>query len=119
MVRFAFDGIFSFSILPLRIATWTGVAASALAVFGIIAVLLERFLGVSGMVKGWSSTIIAELFIGGVQLICMGIIGEYVGRIYGEAKRRPLYIVRERMGFETRHPVVALPRQAVAAAGKR
>jgi polyisoprenyl-phosphate glycosyltransferase len=118
MVRFAFDGIFSFSILPLRIATWTGVAASALAVFGIIAVLLERFLGVSGMVKGWSSTIIAELFIGGVQLICMGIIGEYVGRIYGEAKRRPLYIVRERMGFETRHPVVALPRQAVAAAGK-
>jgi polyisoprenyl-phosphate glycosyltransferase len=119
MVRFALDGIFSFSILPLRLATWTGVAASALAVFGIVAVLLERFLGVSGMVKGWSSTIIAELFIGGVQLICMGIIGEYVGRIYGESKRRPLYIVRERMGFETRHPVVALTRQAVATAGKR
>jgi dolichol-phosphate mannosyltransferase len=119
MLRFAFDGIFSFSILPLRLATWTGVAASALAVFGIIAVLLERFLGVSGMVRGWSSTIIALLFIGGVQLICMGIIGEYVGRIYGESKRRPLYIVRERMGFETRHPVVELTRQAVAASGKR
>jgi polyisoprenyl-phosphate glycosyltransferase len=119
MVRFAFDGIFSFSILPLRLATWTGVAASALAVFGIIAVLLEKFLGVEGMVKGWSSTIIAELFIGGVQLICMGIIGEYVGRIYGESKRRPLYIVRERMGFETRHPVVALTRQVAASAGSR
>lgn len=119
MVRFALDGIFSFSILPLRLATWTGVAASTLAVFGIIAVLLERFFGVEGMVKGWSSTIIAELFIGGVQLICMGIIGEYVGRIYGESKRRPLYIVRERMGFETRHPVVELTRQAVAAAGNR
>jgi polyisoprenyl-phosphate glycosyltransferase len=118
MLRFAFDGIFSFSILPLRLATWTGVAASALAVFGIIAVLLERFLGVEGMVKGWSSTIIAELFIGGVQLICMGIIGEYVGRIYGESKRRPLYIVRERMGFEARNLEVT-PRHAAVAAGTR
>lgn len=119
MVRFALDGIFSFSILPLRLATWSGVAASTLAVFGIIAVLLERILGVEGMVKGWSSTIIAELFIGGVQLICMGLIGEYVGRIYGESKRRPLYIVRERMGFEARNPVVALTPKAVAATSKR
>jgi polyisoprenyl-phosphate glycosyltransferase len=119
MVRFALDGIFSFSILPLRLATWSGVAASTLAVFGIIAVLLERILGVEGMVKGWSSTIIAELFIGGVQLICMGLIGEYVGRIYGESKRRPLYIVRERMGFEARNPVVALTPKAIAATSKR
>jgi polyisoprenyl-phosphate glycosyltransferase len=119
MVRFALDGIFSFSILPLRLATWSGVAASTLAVFGIIAVLLERILGVEGMVKGWSSTIIAELFIGGVQLICMGLIGEYVGRIYGESKRRPLYIVRERMGFEARNSVVALTPKAIAATSKR
>ncbi len=118
MVRFALDGIFSFSILPLRLATWTGFAASGLAIFGIIIVLLERFSGVTGLVKGWSSTVIAELFIGGVQLICMGIIGEYVGRIYGESKRRPLYVVQERMGFETRNPVAALTRQAVDAAGK-
>jgi dolichol-phosphate mannosyltransferase len=100
MVKFALDGIFSFSILPLRLATWTGFAASGLAILGIIIVLLDRFLGVPGLVKGWSSAIIAQLFIGGVQLICVGIIGEYVGRIYGESKRRPLYIVRERMGFE-------------------
>jgi glycosyltransferase involved in cell wall biosynthesis len=99
MVRFALDGIVSFSILPLRLATWTGFAASGLAVLGIIVVLLERFIGVAGLVKGWSSAVIAELFIGGVQLICLGIIGEYVGRIYGESKRRPLYIVRERIGF--------------------
>lgn len=119
MVRFALDGIFSFSILPLRVATWTGIAASGLAIFGIFAVLLEKILGVAGLVKGWSSTMIAELFIGGVQLICMGIIGEYVGRIYGESKRRPLYVVHERMGFEARNPVVALSRQAAAASGKR
>lgn len=119
MVRFALDGIFSFSILPLRLATWTGFAASGLAIFGIIIVLLERFFGVVGLVKGWSSAMIAELFIGGVQLICMGLIGEYVGRIYGESKRRPLYIVQERIGFETRNVAAVSRHQEVAAGGKR
>jgi glycosyltransferase involved in cell wall biosynthesis len=119
MVRFALDGIFSFSILPLRLATWTGFAASAVAIAGIVAVLLERFFQVPGLVKGWSSAVIGELFIGGVQLVCLGIIGEYVGRIYGESKRRPLYIVRERIGFEVRNPVAAETRQAMVAGGKR
>src|ERR1700730_1083335 len=100
MIRFALDGIFSFSILPLRLATYTGFAASGIAILGIIIVLLDQFFSVPGLVKGWSSTVIIVLFIGGVQLICIGIIGEYVGRIYGESKRRPLYIVRERMGFD-------------------
>jgi polyisoprenyl-phosphate glycosyltransferase len=116
MVRFALDGIFSFSILPLRLATWIGFAASAVAIFGVIIVLLDTFLHVPGMVKGWSSTVIAVLFIGGVQLICIGIIGEYVGRIYGESKRRPLYVVRERMGFETQSQWAARsPRSRIAA----
>lgn len=119
MVRFALDGIFSFSILPLRLATWTGFAASGVAIAGIVAVLLERFFQVPGLVKGWSSAVIGELFIGGVQLVCLGIIGEYVGRIYGEAKRRPLYVVRERMGFEARSAVAASNRRALVAAGKR
>ena len=118
MIRFALDGIFSFSILPLRVATWTGFAASGLSILGIIVVLLERFFQVPGLVKGWSSAVIAELFIGGVQLICLGIIGEYVGRIYGETKRRPLYVVRERMGFESRNQVAAA-RQAMLSSGKR
>jgi dolichol-phosphate mannosyltransferase len=103
MMKFATDGIVSFSILPLRLATWIGFLASGLSVVGIIVVLLERYLGVLGLVKGWSSTVIAVLFIGGVQLVCMGIIGEYVGRIYGESKRRPLYVVRERMGFDAKN----------------
>jgi polyisoprenyl-phosphate glycosyltransferase len=119
MMRFALDGIFSFSTLPLRLATWTGFAASGVAITGIIAVLVERFFQVPGLVKGWSSAVIAELFIGGVQLVCLGIIGEYVGRIYGEVKRRPLYVVRERMGFEARSPVAASNRQALVAGGKR
>jgi polyisoprenyl-phosphate glycosyltransferase len=119
MIRFALDGIFSFSILPLRLATWTGFAASGVAIAGIIAVLLERFFQVPGLVKGWSSAVIGELFIGGVQLVCLGIIGEYVGRIYGESKRRPLYVVRERIGFEARNPVAASARQAMVASGKR
>ena len=99
MLRFATDGIVSFSILPLRLATWTGFAASGIAILGILVALVEKLLGVEGLVKGWTSMVIAILFIGGVQLICMGIIGEYVGRIYGESKNRPLYVVRERMGF--------------------
>jgi hypothetical protein len=87
-------------------------------VFGIIIVLLERLFGVVGLVRGWSSAMIAELFIGGVQLICLGIIGEYVGRIYGESKRRPLYIVQERIGFETRVGAGASRHQTNAAATK-
>lgn len=100
MLRFAMDGIFSFSIVPLRLATWTGFAASGVAILGILLAVIERIFGVPGLVKGWTSVMTAVLFIGGVQLICIGIIGEYVGRIYGESKRRPLYVLRERIGFE-------------------
>jgi dolichol-phosphate mannosyltransferase len=118
MVRFATDGIVSFSILPLRLATWIGFAASGVALVGIVLTLVARFLG-TGLVKGWTSTMIAIYFIGGVQLICMGIIGEYVGRIYGESKRRPLYVVSEKMGFEARDAAGALrPRSRIAARGR-
>jgi polyisoprenyl-phosphate glycosyltransferase len=120
MLRFAADGIFSFSILPLRLATWVGFAASGIALLGILITVVERMMGVQGLVKGWASILVAILFIGGVQLICMGIIGEYVGRIYGESKSRPLYVVRERMGFQTRHLAgETLPRARTAASGKR
>jgi len=120
MLRFATDGIVSFSILPLRLATWVGFAASGIALLGILMTVVERLMGVEGLVKGWASILVAILFIGGVQLICMGIIGEYVGRIYGESKRRPLYVVRERMGFQARSlaPEI-MPRPRNAATGKR
>ena len=120
MMRFAADGIFSFSILPLRLATWVGFAASGIALVGILITVVERLMGVEGLVKGWASILVAILFIGGVQLICMGIIGEYVGRIYGESKRRPLYVVRERIGFQTRSLAAEImPLARIAASGKR
>jgi dolichol-phosphate mannosyltransferase len=99
MVRFAADGIVSFSTTPLRIATWFGFIVSGFAVIGILVTLYARLFE-KDWVKGWASTVIPVLFLGGVQLICLGIIGEYVGRIYGESKRRPLYLVRERLGFD-------------------
>jgi glycosyltransferase involved in cell wall biosynthesis len=119
MVKFATDGIVSFSILPLRLATWVGFAASGIAILGILVTVIERLIGMEGLVKGWASILVAILFIGGVQLICLGIIGEYVGRIYGESKRRPLYVVRERMGFEPRNRVELVQRPGTATVNRR
>ena len=85
---------------------------------GIVLALFDRFFA-TGLVRGWTSTMIAIYFIGGVQLICMGIIGEYVGRIYGESKRRPLYVVRERLGFETRDAADTVKSRSRMAVGGR
>jgi len=99
MIEFAADGILSFSFAPLRLATWTGFVAIGVALAGVTyAVLLRLF--TTDWVRGWSSLFVAVLFMGGVQLIFLGVIGEYIGRIYGEVKQRPLYFVSERLGFE-------------------
>ena len=98
MVRFALDGILSFSLAPLRLAGWIGFATAGLAMLGIVYALILRLL-THIWVPGWTLLFIASSFIGGIQLASLGVLGEYVGRIYGEAKRRPLYVVRERLGF--------------------
>jgi polyisoprenyl-phosphate glycosyltransferase len=98
MLRFATDGIVSFSTIPLRVATWMGFGASALALIGMVGVLLWRLFA-QRWVVGWTSTVMVVLFMGGVQLISLGILGEYLGRIYDESKRRPLYVVSEKLGF--------------------
>ncbi|HEX5707063.1 MAG TPA: glycosyltransferase family 2 protein [Pyrinomonadaceae bacterium] len=101
MLKFAMDGVVSFSFTPLRLAMWTGFAAIGVAFAGIVYAVLLRFLfDPSHWVRGWASIFVAVLFMGGVQLVSLGIIGEYVGRIYGEVKNRPLYFVRERLGFD-------------------
>lgn len=100
MIGFAIDAIVSFSFAPLRLAVWIGFFVLGLALFGIIYAVILRFFGDPSLwVRGWASIFVAILFMGGVQLISLGIIGEYVGRIYGEVKQRPLYFVRERFGF--------------------
>lgn len=100
MLRFASDAVFSFSLAPLRLAVWTGFFVMFLALLGIAyAVIVRVFFDPSNWERGWASIFVAILFMGGVQLISLGIIGEYVGRIYGEVKQRPLYFVRERFGF--------------------
>ncbi|MBO9670070.1 MAG: glycosyltransferase family 2 protein [Sphingobium sp.] len=99
MVRFAMDGILSFSIKPLRLAVGLGLTSAAVAMVGIAYALALRIFS-SVWVEGWTALMIAVLFMGGVQLLSLGIIGEYIGRIYSEVKRRPLYVVDEKVGFE-------------------
>lgn len=99
MLKFALDGITSFSYLPLQLATYIGFIAAALAVIGIIVTIILRLSG-SQAFYGQATTLVSVLFLGGIQLISLGIIGEYLGRIYDEVKGRPLYIVREVLGFE-------------------
>ena len=100
MVRFAVDSVISFSFAPLRLAIWGGFAAIVAAFAGIVYALIIRIYTTT-WVRGWTSIFTAVLFLGGVQLITLGIVGEYVGRIYAEVKLRPLYVVQERLGFGT------------------
>lgn len=127
MLRFATDGIASFSTAPLRAATWLGFGVSALALVGIVYALAMR-LFTDNWVTGWTALFIAVSFIGGVQLVALGLVGEYVGRIYGETKRRPLYVVQERHGFpgerreevaEYEPPLVVYREPEIAVGGER
>lgn len=98
MLRFATDGILSFSTKPLQVSVAFGMFSASIAVLGILYALVLRLL-TDIWVTGWTALMIAVLFIGGVQLICLGILGQYVGRIYSEMKRRPLYVAEEYIGF--------------------
>jgi len=94
MVKFAGDAITGFSYLPLQLATYLGFLAAGVSILAIPVVIATRIAG-SQAFFGQATTLIAVLFLGGVQLISLGILGEYIGRIYDEARGRPLYIVRE------------------------
>jgi dolichol-phosphate mannosyltransferase len=94
MIRFALDAIASFSHAPLQIATVAGFLFAALAFLAIPVAIVFRIFG--AFVPGVTTTVVAVLLLGGIQLMAIGMIGEYVGRIYDEVKRRPLYVVRDR-----------------------
>ena len=95
MVRLALNAITSFSYFPLQVATYFGFASAGLAILAIPLVIYLRMAGIPQF-TGQATTLIAVLFLGGVQLISLGILGEYIGRLYDEAKGRPLYIVRSK-----------------------
>ena len=97
-VRVAVDGLLSFTIAPLRLAVWLGFLVTAAAVVGTLYALAQRLL-TDVWVPGWATLLIAILFMGGTQLVLIGMLAEYLGRIYAEVKRRPLYVVQERVGF--------------------
>jgi glycosyltransferase involved in cell wall biosynthesis len=98
MLRFSFDAITSFSHRPLQFATLLGFAFSALAFLAIPLTVVARYTNIYE--RGVPTTIVIVLLLGGIQLICVGIIGEYVGRIYDEVKHRPLYVVRKKANLE-------------------
>jgi glycosyltransferase involved in cell wall biosynthesis len=101
MIKFAFDGIVSFSSAPLRLALRVGFLLSALSIaYGLTAIVIK--LSGAFEVPGWTSIIFAVTFLGGVQLLTIGVMGEYVSRIHDEVRGRPLYLVRETTGHERR-----------------
>ena len=99
--RLALDGIVSFSALPLRMSSFLGVLFALIAI-GYGAWLVARTLMHGVDVPGYASLMVVVLFLGGVQLLSLGVIGEYLGRVYDEVKARPLYVVRARLGFPDR-----------------
>lgn len=106
LFTFAFDGIASFSTAPLRISVALGMICASVALLGILYALYMR-LFTNIRVEGWAALMISVLFIGGVQLLSLGILGEYVGRIYNEIKHRPLYVAKEYVGFDRDGPAMS------------
>ena len=99
MLKFAVDGILSFSQVPLKISSVFGFISSGFSFFLIIYGFVIKYLFPQKSIPGWASLFVAILFIGGVQLMCLGILGEYLGRIYAEIQKRPLYICDEEINF--------------------
>ena len=106
LVRLAMDGVFAFSAVPLRLAAYLGFAIVALSVMAAIIVLVWKIFNFQLLghypseVPGWSSVVCLILFMGGIQLLMLGVIGEFIGRIYNEVKQRPRWIIRETRGLD-------------------
>ena len=94
LMKLALNGIFSFSYFPLQIASYTGFIVSGVSFLGILVYLYKKLI-IGGEPQGFPTLVIVVLFLGGIQLISLGVIGEYIGRIYDEVKQRPTYVVRE------------------------
>jgi dolichol-phosphate mannosyltransferase len=100
MLPFAIDAITSFSYFPLQMATYLGFIMAAISAIMIVAVVALRLFGPDEPLLGQATTLVVVLFLGGVQLISLGIIGEYLGRIYDEVKERPLFLIDKTWGLK-------------------
>jgi dolichol-phosphate mannosyltransferase len=99
LINYAVDGMVSFSYRPLRVATWFGFACAAIGFSTALFFILRRIFFKDPAVTGFTTLLTMMMFIGGIQLITIGILGEYTGRIYEEVKQRPLYVIAEKLGF--------------------
>lgn len=96
LFKYAFDGITDFSEAPLALATWFGGLSALIAIIGLIIVIVRHFVVPTSSVNGWASLVCIILLLGGIQLLCLGIVGRYIGRIYMQTKKRPIYIIKEK-----------------------
>lgn len=96
MLALAFDGITSLSVKPIRMITGLGLGVSVLSFIGVVWAIVSQIMGKT--ITGWASTVCLVCFMGGIQLVCLGVLGEYIGKIYMEVKARPRYIISERTG---------------------
>lgn len=96
LFKYAMDGISDFSQAPLNIAVWIGTFSAVLSILGFIFVIIRHFVEPGSSVFGWASLVSIILLIGGLQLLCIGILGKYIGRIYLQVKNRPIYVVQEK-----------------------
>ena len=98
LIKLAFDALFSFSVMPLRIISAVGAVVALMAFLYLLVIAYSKFIA-NNAISGWPSLLGAILFLGGLQLVMLGIVGEYVGRIYEETKQRQLYIVKNKVNF--------------------
>ena len=99
MINFALEGIISFSVKPLRMATYLGFLVAFFGFLGIIYAIVGKFIFPEHWVTGWTALFVGIMFLGGVQLITIGIIGEYIGKIYEQVKSRPFYVIKEKVNL--------------------
>lgn len=102
MLRFAIDGITSFSTVPLKMATWLGVAAGTVGVLVAVWAAYSKFVS-HATLPGWTAIMVAVCLASSAQLLMIGVLGDYVGRIYEEVKRRPLYVVQDELNIDPGH----------------
>jgi len=101
MFEFAIDGLTSFSVVPLRMCSMVGLLVSLLALLMLSWSIVVNIFG--GAIPGWTSTVAPLYLLGGVQLLFLGVVGEYIGKIYTEVKNRPRYIVQETINLGEKH----------------